>query len=120
MDITFISACLMDKMPIDKFDPQTLSQLVCLRYKRCPRKDRLGGGVRNPASCCIFFVYFSQCFLLVCLTPLVYLTAYGIGGTDFISKPYSPAYYYAKLNAIVKLLVMQKTLEISGDARLFV
>jgi len=48
--------------------------------------------------------------------PIALSNCLRIGGIDFISKPYSPALITAKLNAIVRLLVMQKTLEEQRDA----
>ncbi|WP_369922569.1 PP2C family protein-serine/threonine phosphatase [Marinomonas polaris] len=97
---------------IDKFDPHTI-QLVCLDIKM-PHKDgweaaleiqRIAGDVFVPIV-----------FLSGVTDPIALSNCLRIGGIDFISKPYSPALITAKLNAIVRLLVMQKTLEEQRDA----
>lgn len=97
---------------VDKFDPHTI-QLVCLDIKM-PRKDgweaaleiqRIAGDVFVPII-----------FLSGVTDPIALSNCLRIGGIDFISKPYSPALITAKLNAIVRLLVMQKTLEEQRDA----
>lgn len=97
---------------IDKFDPHTI-QLVCLDIKM-PHKDgweaafeiqRIAGDIFVPII-----------FLSGVSDPIALSNCLRIGGTDFISKPYSPALITAKLNAIVRLLVMQKKLEEQRDA----
>ena len=97
---------------IDKFDPNTI-QLVCLDIKM-PHKDgweaaleiqRIAGNAFIPII-----------FLSGVTDPIALSNCLRIGGIDFISKPYSPALITAKLNAIVRLLVMQKTLEEQRDA----
>ncbi|MBJ7536799.1 SpoIIE family protein phosphatase [Marinomonas transparens] len=97
---------------VDKFDPQTI-HLVCLDVKM-PYKDgweaaleiqRIAEGVFVPII-----------FLSGVADPVALSNCLRVGGTDFISKPYSPELITAKLNAIARLLVMQKTLEEQRDA----
>ncbi|MFQ3186307.1 MAG: CheY-like chemotaxis protein [Marinomonas primoryensis] len=97
---------------IDKFDPQ-LIQLVCLDIKM-PRKDGWEAALEIQRLAGSLFV--PIVFLSGVVDPIALSNCLRIGGTDFISKPYSPALITAKLNAIVKLLVMQKTLEDQRDA----
>lgn len=96
---------------INLFDPQTI-QLVCLDVKM-PHKDgweaaleiqRLAGDVFVPII-----------FLSGVTDPVAMTNCLQVGGTDFISKPYSPTLVTAKLNAIARLLVLQKTLEEQRD-----
>jgi CheY-like chemotaxis protein len=97
---------------IDKFDPQ-LIQLVCLDIKM-PLKDGWEAALEIQRLAGSLFV--PIVFLSGVVDPIALSNCLRIGGTDFISKPYSPALITAKLNAIVKLLVMQKTLEDQRDA----
>lgn len=97
---------------IDKFDPETI-QLVCLDIKM-PRKD--GWEAALEIQRIAGEVYVPIVFLSGVTDPIALSNCLRIGGIDFISKPYSPALITAKLNAIVRLLVMQKTLEEQRDA----
>lgn len=97
---------------IDKFDPQTV-QLVCLDIKM-PRKDGWEAAMDIQRIAGDQFV--PIVFLSGVADPVALSNCLRIGGVDFISKPYSPALITAKLNAIVRLLVMQKTLEDQRDA----
>ncbi|MBR7888690.1 SpoIIE family protein phosphatase [Marinomonas sp. A79] len=97
---------------IDKFDPQTV-QLVCLDIKM-PRKDGWEAAMDIQRIAGDQFV--PIVFLSGVADPVALSNCLRIGGVDFISKPYSPALITAKLNAIVRLLVMQKTLEEQRDA----
>jgi len=97
---------------IDKFDPQ-LIQLVCLDIKM-PQKDGWEAALEIQHLAGDLFV--PIIFLSGVADPIALSNCLRIGGTDFISKPYSPALITAKLNAIVRLLVMQKTLEEQRDA----
>lgn len=97
---------------IDKFDPQ-LIQLVCLDIKM-PRKDGWEAALEIQQRAGELFV--PIIFLSGITDPIALSNCLRIGGTDFISKPYSPALITTKLNAIVRLLVMQKTLEEQRDA----
>ncbi|WP_421855234.1 response regulator [Marinomonas sp.] len=92
---------------IDKFDPHTI-QLVCLDIKM-PHKDGWEAALEiQPIAGDVFVPII---FLSGVTDPIALSNCLRIGGIDFISKPYSPALITAKLNAIVRLLVMQKTLE---------
>ena len=97
---------------VDKFDPNTI-QLVCLDVKM-PRKDGWEAALDIQRAAGDTFV--PIIFLSGVADPVALSNCLRIGGTDFISKPYSPALITAKLNAIVRLLVMQKTLEEQRDA----
>ena len=97
---------------IDKFDPHTI-QLVCLDIKM-PHKDGWEAAIEIQRIAGDVFV--PIVFLSGVTDPIALSNCLRIGGVDFISKPYSPALITAKLNAIVKLLVMQKTLEEQRDA----
>lgn len=97
---------------IDKFDPEAI-QLVCLDIKM-PHKDGWEAAleIQNVAG----DVFVPIIFLSGVTDPIALSNCLRIGGTDFISKPYSPTLITAKLNAIVRLLVMQKKLEEQRDA----
>ncbi|BFM49314.1 SpoIIE family protein phosphatase [Marinomonas sp. THO17] len=97
---------------VDKFDPNTI-QLVCLDVKM-PRKDGWEAALEIQRAAGNVFV--PIIFLSGVADPVALSNCLRIGGTDFISKPYNPALITAKLNAIVRLLVMQKTLEEQRDA----
>jgi len=97
---------------VEKFDPNTI-QLVCLDVKM-PRKDGWEAALEIQQTAGDLFV--PIIFLSGVADPIALSNCLRIGGTDFISKPYSPALITAKLNAIVRLLVMQKTLEEQRDA----
>ncbi|WP_394182249.1 SpoIIE family protein phosphatase [Marinomonas posidonica] len=97
---------------VEKFDPDTI-QLVCLDVKM-PRKDGWEAALEIQRAAGDLFV--PIIFLSGVADPIALSNCLRIGGTDFISKPYSPALITAKLNAIVRLLVMQKTLEEQRDA----
>jgi len=97
---------------IEKFDPRTI-QLVCLDIKM-PHKDGWEAALEIQRLAGDMFV--PIVFLSGITDPIALSNCLRIGGTDFISKPYNPALITAKLNAIVKLLVMQKTLEEQRDA----
>jgi two-component system, HptB-dependent secretion and biofilm response regulator len=97
---------------INKFDPQII-QLVCLDIKM-PHKDGWEAALEIQRIAGDLFV--PIIFLSGVTDPIALSNCLRIGGTDFISKPYSPALITAKLNAIVRLLVMQKTLEEQRDA----
>ncbi len=97
---------------VEKFDPNTI-QLVCLDVKM-PRKDGWEAALEIQQVAGDLFV--PIIFLSGVADPIALSNCLRIGGTDFISKPYSPALITAKLNAIVRLLVMQKTLEEQRDA----
>lgn len=96
---------------IEKFDAKTI-QLVCLDIKM-PRKDGWEAALEIQKAAGGLFV--PIIFLSGVTDPVALSNCLRIGGTDFISKPYSPALITAKLNAIVRLLVMQKTLEDQRD-----
>ncbi|KZN12927.1 fused response regulator/phosphatase [Marinomonas sp. TW1] len=97
---------------VEKFDPDSI-QLVCLDVKM-PRKDGWEAALEIQRAAGDLFV--PIIFLSGVADPIALSNCLRIGGTDFISKPYSPALITAKLNAIVRLLVMQKTLEEQRDA----
>ncbi|RBO83228.1 fused response regulator/phosphatase [Marinomonas aquiplantarum] len=97
---------------VEKFNPNTI-QLVCLDVKM-PRKDGWEAALEIQQTAGDLFV--PIIFLSGVADPIALSNCLRIGGTDFISKPYSPALITAKLNAIVRLLVMQKTLEEQRDA----
>jgi CheY-like chemotaxis protein len=96
---------------VDKFDPNTI-QLVCLDIKM-PYKNgwEVALEIQNIAG----DKFVPIVFLSGVADPVALSNCLRIGGTDFISKPYSPALITAKLNAIVRLLVMQKMLEEQRD-----
>lgn len=96
---------------IDRFDPNTI-QLVCLDIKM-PRKDGWEAALEIQKIAGNVFV--PIVFLSGTTDSIALSNCLRIGGVDFISKPYSPALITAKLNAIVRLLVMQKTLEDQRD-----
>ncbi|MEP3349730.1 MAG: fused response regulator/phosphatase [Marinomonas sp.] len=96
---------------VDKFDPETI-QLVCLDIKM-PHKN--GWEVALEIQEIAGDKFVPIVFLSGVADPVALSNCLKIGGTDFISKPYSPALITAKLNAIVRLLVMQKTLEEQRD-----
>lgn len=97
---------------IDKFDPDTI-ELVCLDIKM-PHKDGWEAALEIQHLAGDLFV--PIIFLSGIADPIALSNCLRIGGIDFISKPYNPALITAKLNAIVRLLVMQKTLEEQRDA----
>jgi len=97
---------------VNKFDP-TAIQLVCLDVKM-PHKDGWEAALEIQNLAGDLFV--PIIFLSGVTDPIALSNCLRVGGTDFISKPYSPALVTAKLNAIIKLLVMQKTLEEQRDA----
>ena len=97
---------------IDKFDPKAI-QLVCLDIKM-PLKNGWEAALEIQQIAEEVFV--PIVFLSGVSDPIALSKCLRIGGIDFISKPYNPALITAKLNAIVKLLVMQKTLEEQRDA----
>jgi CheY-like chemotaxis protein len=96
---------------INKFDPKTI-QLVCLDVKM-PRKDGWEAALEIQKNAGSLFV--PIVFLSGVTDPIALSKCLHVGGADFISKPYNPALITAKLNAIVRLLVMQKTLEDQRD-----
>ncbi|RDL43796.1 response regulator [Marinomonas piezotolerans] len=96
---------------VDKFDPETV-QLVCLDIKM-PRKDgweaaleiqKIAGNRLVPIV-----------FLSGLSDPVALQKCLEVGATDFISKPYNPTLVSAKLNAIARLLVLQRTLSEQRD-----
>ncbi|MCB5161968.1 SpoIIE family protein phosphatase [Marinomonas algarum] len=96
---------------IEKFDPETI-QLVCLDIKM-PQKDGWEAALDIQKMAGERFV--PIVFLSGVTDPVALSNCLRIGGIDFISKPYNPTLITAKLNAIVRLLVMQKTLEEQRD-----
>lgn len=96
---------------IDKFNPDTI-QLVCLDIKM-PHKNGWDAALEIQSIAGEKFV--PIIFLSGVSDPVALSNCVKVGGADFISKPYSPALITAKLNAIVQLLVMQKTLEEQRD-----
>ncbi len=96
---------------IDKFDPLSI-QLVCLDVEM-PNKNGWEAALEIQSIAGDVFV---PIIFLSGVTDIMMLSnCLNIGGTDFISKPYKPALITAKLNAIVRLLVTQKTLAEQRD-----
>lgn len=96
---------------IDLFDPAVI-QLVCLDVKM-PRKNGWEAAIEIQKIAHDTFV--PIIFLSGVTDPVALSHCLDVGGTDFIAKPYNPALVTAKLNAIARLLVMQKTLEEQRD-----
>lgn len=96
---------------VDKFDPKVI-HLVCLDVKM-PHKDGWEAALEIQEIAVDSFI---PIIFLSSVTDSISLSnCLRSGGTDFISKPYNPELITAKLNAIIKLLVMHKTLEEQRD-----
>lgn len=97
---------------VDLFDPAVI-QLVCLDV-RMPHKNGWEAAVEIQNLSLDSFI--PIVFLSGVTDPVALSNCLEVGGADFIAKPYNPALVTAKLNAIARLLVMQKTLEDQRDA----
>ncbi|TDO98295.1 fused response regulator/phosphatase [Marinomonas balearica] len=91
---------------VEMFDPNRI-QLVCLDVKM-PRKDGWEAAVEIQKIAGSSFV--AIVFLSGVTDPVALSNCLKVGGTDFISKPYSPTLVTAKLKAIARLLLLHKKL----------
>ena len=96
---------------VERFDPESV-QLVCLDIKM-PRKDGWEAALEIQAKAQHRLV--PIVFLSGVSDPIALQKCLEVGATDFISKPYNPTLVSAKLNAIARLLVLQRTLSEQRD-----